>query len=89
MKVLQGTRQKSSRNFGIRLAVLRTECDTNPRIHANDANEEELSSCYSFPIRNWCRVPRGARSQLKYAWQLFIKNTAPCELARGCIGGDT
>ena len=27
--------------------------------------------------------------QQKYAWRLFIKNTAPCELARGCIGGDT
>jgi hypothetical protein len=27
--------------------------------------------------------------QLKYLWQLFIKNTAPCELARECIGGDT
>jgi hypothetical protein len=26
--------------------------------------------------------------QLKFLWQLFIKNTAPCELARGCIGGD-
>ena len=26
--------------------------------------------------------------QLKFLWQLFTKNTAPCELVRGCIGGD-
>ncbi|OHA19466.1 MAG: hypothetical protein A2836_02255 [Candidatus Taylorbacteria bacterium RIFCSPHIGHO2_01_FULL_45_63] len=36
------------------------------------------------------RVSRDAVGpQLKYAWRLFIKNTAPCELVRGCIGGDT
>ncbi len=29
------------------------------------------------------------RPQLKNPWRLFIKNTAPCELVRGCIGGDT
>jgi len=27
--------------------------------------------------------------QLKYAWRLFTKNTALCELVRGCIEGDT
>ena len=28
------------------------------------------------------------RPQRKYPCRLFTKNTAPCELARGCIGGD-
>ncbi len=32
---------------------------------------------------------KAARAQRKYLCQLFIKNTAPCELVRGCIGGDT
>ena len=27
--------------------------------------------------------------QRKSPWRLFTKNTAPCELVRGCIGGDT
>jgi len=27
-------------------------------------------------------------TQRKSPWRLFTKNTAPCELARGCIGGD-
>jgi hypothetical protein len=26
--------------------------------------------------------------QRKIPWQLFTKNTAPCELVRVCIGGD-
>ena len=28
-------------------------------------------------------------TQLKFFWQLFTKNTAPCKLVRGSIGGDT
>lgn len=41
----------------------------------------------TFGIRPACVAIR--RPQRKIPWQLFTKNTAPCELVRGCIGGDT
>ena len=87
MKDPQGTRQKSSRNFGIRLApgTLSTMWISNYQLPI--INKEEI---LDLKIVNWKFASRLAcwGPQLKYPWQLFIKNTAPCELARGCIGGD-
>jgi hypothetical protein len=34
------------------------------------------------------KVSKVVGAAAKDPWQLFIKNTAPCELVRGCIGGD-
>ena len=40
-----------------------TECDTNPRIHANDTNTiYKFYSCHSFKFVYWCCVPRCARA---------------------------
>ena len=58
---------------------------SSPRIEAFvvvQFSETAIHGWIASSLRCW-------RPQLKYAWRLFIKNTAPCELARGCIGGDT
>ena len=46
-----------------------------------------LSTLKTFNFLLASRIVR-CGAQRKYPWQLFTKNTAPCELVRGCIGGD-
>ena len=47
------------------------------------------NSAKKRPYLRYKACPSQEGPQLKYPWRLFIKNTAPCELVRGCIGGDT
>ena len=54
-----------------------------PSFHA-----ESVNSAFLKDIDSKSELKSGAGPQRKISWRLFNKNTAPCELARGCIGGD-
>ena len=58
------------------------------RINNGGLVEIRVASEASFYIRVVSWVPPEAGPQRKYPWRLFIKNTALCELVRGCIEGD-
>ena len=110
MRGLQGTRQKSGRNFGIRPAPItwnvmgkqkQNTDSTKTKQNTKLPNTQTIlrlcfgESCFVW-VFGYCALICFPSSrfawwglQQKSAWRLFIKNTAPCELVRGCIGGDT
>jgi hypothetical protein len=92
--VSQGTRQKSSRNFGIRLASTtldifkvgwKSAIEEKEKIKIEDRKSWTNNALRPLKIRKYLKW---WRPQRKIPCQLFTKNTAPCELVRGCIWGD-
>src|SRR3989338_6231827 len=88
----QGTRQKSDRKLAIWSACQCFALTAEQRRTNAEQRGRNAQHFFCDSLRHVCDSLRPmrsiGRSQLKFIKRLFTKNTAPCKLVRGSIGGD-